>query len=153
MESLPRVDVGGRSPLPPWPRSLPHDERSFKAVLDSYSVPVSYKQRFLDANAFLVYYTKGFDGPGRANIENPSALEALHAQQYGFRNEAWLAAETAWAEYDFLSRATEDEETTDLLVAIQNINDALNKYLNLVPPDDMEAAVKRIIGGEKAQLN
>lgn len=38
---------------------IPTTEQSFKRLFDAYSDPVSYKQRFLDNNAFLVYYTKG----------------------------------------------------------------------------------------------
>ncbi|CAJ1946472.1 unnamed protein product, partial [Cylindrotheca closterium] len=48
---------------------MPTTEEAFKRLFDAYSDPVSYKQKFLDQNAFLVYYTKGFDGPGRPNIE------------------------------------------------------------------------------------
>ena len=43
--------------------TIPADEISFKRLFDAYSVPVNYKQKFLDSNAFLVYYSKGFDGP------------------------------------------------------------------------------------------
>ena len=42
--------------------TIPADEMTFKRVFDAYSVPVNYKQKFLDSNAFLVYYSKGFDG-------------------------------------------------------------------------------------------
>jgi hypothetical protein len=39
-------------------------------LFDEHSEGISYKQQFLDQNAFLVYYTKGFDGPGRPSIED-----------------------------------------------------------------------------------
>ena len=48
---------------------IPLLEKDFKKVFDEHSEGVSYKQQFLDQNAFLVYYTKGFDGPGRPSIE------------------------------------------------------------------------------------
>ena len=35
--------------------NIPRDENDFKRLFDSYSTPVSYKQKFLDQNAFLVY--------------------------------------------------------------------------------------------------
>lgn len=34
--------------------NIPRDENDFKRIFDSYSTPVSYKQKFLDQNAFLV---------------------------------------------------------------------------------------------------
>ena len=37
---------------------FPAKERDFKRLFDEYSMDVSYKQKFLDQNAFLVYYTK-----------------------------------------------------------------------------------------------
>jgi hypothetical protein len=48
---------------------LPQIEKDFKKLFDEHSEGISYKQQFLDQNAFLVYYTKGFDGPGRPSIE------------------------------------------------------------------------------------
>ena len=48
---------------------LPLIEKDFKKLFDEHSEGISYKQQFLDQNAFLVYYTKGFDGPGRPSIE------------------------------------------------------------------------------------
>lgn len=48
---------------------LPAVEKDFKKIFDEHSEGISYKQQFLDQNAFLVYYTKGFDGPGRPSIE------------------------------------------------------------------------------------
>jgi len=35
-------------------QNIPRDENDFKRIFDSYSTPVSYKQKFLDQNAFLV---------------------------------------------------------------------------------------------------
>lgn len=49
---------------------IPLVEKDFKRLFDEHSEGISYKQQFLDQNAFLVYYTKGFDGPGRPSIED-----------------------------------------------------------------------------------
>lgn len=38
---------------------IPTHEGEFKRLFDEYSDPISYKQKYLDQNAFLVYYTKG----------------------------------------------------------------------------------------------
>jgi len=35
-------------------KNIPRAENDFKRIFDSYSTPVSYKQKFLDQNAFLV---------------------------------------------------------------------------------------------------
>jgi hypothetical protein len=50
--------------------NVPNNEKDFKILFDEHSEGISYKQQFLDQNAFLVYYTKGFDGPGRPSIED-----------------------------------------------------------------------------------
>ena len=41
--------------------AIPATEKPFKRLFDEYSEPVSYKQKYKDSNAFVVYYTKGFD--------------------------------------------------------------------------------------------
>lgn len=43
-----------KSALKTLQQNIPRDENEFKRVFDSYSTPVSYKQKFLDQNAFLV---------------------------------------------------------------------------------------------------
>mmetsp|Transcript_22850 Transcript_22850/g.32219 ORF Transcript_22850/g.32219 Transcript_22850/m.32219 type:complete len:223 (-) Transcript_22850:128-796(-) len=68
---------------------VPSTENEFKMIFDRYSDPVSYKQKFMDQNAFLVYYTKGFDGPGRPSIE--SGEDPKQIFQYGARNDVWVA--------------------------------------------------------------
>ena len=52
-------------------------EKDFKKVFDEHSEGISYKQQFLDQNAFLVYYTKGFDGPGRPSIEEEDSARSV----------------------------------------------------------------------------
>lgn len=85
-------------------QSIPSQENRFKAIFDAYSDPVSYKQKFVDQNAFLVYYTKGFDGPGRPSIE--SDLPVKQTMQYGARNDAWVAWDKFLAEWAFQKRNT-----------------------------------------------
>ncbi len=43
-----------KSALKTLQQNIPRDENDFKRIFDSYSTPVSYKQKFLDQNAFLV---------------------------------------------------------------------------------------------------
>ena len=132
------------SSLPPWPSALPDKEKEFKAVLDAYSVPVSYKQRFVDANAFLVYYTGGYDGPGRPNIETD--FNELQTQQYGARNEAWVALENARVEYDYYIKAQHPDEGLDeVQKALHEAVRALERYVALAPPADTQAAAAKLL--------
>ena len=117
---------------------FPSDEKSFKALFDAYSEPVSYKQKFLDQNAFLVYYTKGFDGPGRPSIETD--LPVRQTLQYGARNEAWIAWEDFLSELDFARRNPDEAEIEDLLKPLSRTIDAVNTYLCLAPEDDLRKA-------------
>ena len=81
--------------------TLPPDEKSFKRLFDEYSDAVSYKTKFMDQNAFLVYYTQGFDGPGRPRMEDDAA-PTRQSKQFGFRNDAWTAVDDARAEAAYL---------------------------------------------------
>ena len=74
---------------------LPSTEKEFKKLFDEYSESVSYKQVFMDQNAFLVYYTKGFDGPNRPSIETEDDVEKKEKEQFGSRNDAWIAIDEA----------------------------------------------------------
>ena len=55
-----------------------------------------------DGNAFLVYYTQGFDGPGRPSIEQDSAQQVTQKAQFGLRNDAWVAVDAARSEVQYL---------------------------------------------------
>jgi len=92
--------------------TLPATERSFKAAFDRYSQAVSYKQRFLDQNAFLVYYTGGYDGPGRPSIEDDDAL-TRQTRQYGYRNDAWVAWEDFLVEIEYIASRAKGENQGD----------------------------------------
>jgi hypothetical protein len=119
-------------------REVPKDERAFKALFDAYSDPVSYKQRFVDQNAFLVYYTKGFDGPGRASIEQD--LPTRQPRQYGARNDAWIAWDNFLAEYNFHLQNQASYGSKDLLDPLSEVIHALDRYLTQVPASQLEQA-------------
>ncbi len=121
----------------PLDTSIPKDEIAFKRIFDSYSDPVSYKQKFLDQNAFLVYYSKGFDGPGRDNIE--SNENERQTQQFGLRNEAWIAWENLLTELQFL-----EESDNDCSEYISSALRAVDSYLSLAPKGDLTAAKGRL---------
>ena len=59
-------------------------EKDFKKIFDEHSEGISYKQQFLDQNAFLVYYTKGFDGPGRPSIEEEDSARSVKIKFLAF---------------------------------------------------------------------
>ena len=112
------------------PAIIPTKEQEFKQLFDSYSNPVSYKQKFRNNNAFLVYYTQGYDGPNRANIEDLSESELLQQSQYGARNECWVA----WSQ--FMSEvvyANTSGDTSELLKVLQATILAFGTYIALAP--------------------
>ena len=113
--------------------ALPPTEKAFKRLFDEFSQDVSYKQQYLNSNAFVVYYTKGFDGPGRGSIEQPSAAEALQTQQYFLRNEAWIALDDARAECDYL-QGRPGEAPVELDAALGRLLESVGEYVKLAPP-------------------
>jgi hypothetical protein len=117
--------------------TIPKDEKEFKRLFDSYSDPVSYKQKFLDQNAFLVYYTKGFDGPGRDNIE--AEINERQTVQFGLRNEAWIAWENFLVELKFIQ-----EQDNDCASYLSSTLRAVDSYLALVPVEDLKAAKEKL---------
>ena len=114
-------------------RTIPRTEREFKAIFDAYSDPVSYKQKFVDQNAFLVYYTKGFDGPGRPSME--SDLPVKQTLQYGARNDAWVAYDDFCVELDYqrsrndLGEDNNNYDPEELQKHLQRAIDAVDSYL------------------------
>ena len=112
---------------------FPSTEKAFKRTFDEFSQGVSYKQQFLDKNAFLVYYTQGYDGPGRQNIETETSAEQLQKNQYGFRNDAWIALDDSRAEADYLleipnAKGRGSKELTDSLT---KLGAAIDSYISL----------------------
>ena len=112
-------------------RTLPESEASFKRVFDEYSNGISYKQMYLDKNAFVVYYTKGFDGPGRDSIEKSSPEEELQAQQYYYRNEAWIGVDEARAEVEYLKSSPPSEPRQELEADLKRALQAVSSYVEL----------------------
>ncbi|KAL7489782.1 hypothetical protein ACHAW6_015503 [Cyclotella cf. meneghiniana] len=129
-------------------RSIPRGETQFKRIFDAYSTPVSYKQKFLDQNAFLVYYSKGFDGPGRPNIEmnGEDVTNRVQTLQYGFRNDAWNAIDDLFTELDFGKRSSSDDSISgkDLGDLINKALLAFDSYLSFAPESDVKEATRLI---------
>ena len=118
---------------------IPTTEMAFKRIFDEYSDPVSYKQKFLDQNAFLVYYTKGYDGPDRPNIE--ADINERQTQQFGLRNEIWISWDAFLVELKFI-----DDDDNDAAKCLEKTLQAINSYLSLVPPQDLKAANQQSLG-------
>ena len=123
----------------------------FKRAFDEYSEPVSYKQKYLDSNAFVVYYTQGFDGPNRPRIDVDDALSVKESQQYGFRNEAWIAVDEAISEIRYLKEnnlMSDGREFSDLKTALSSALKAFDAYLKLAAADDVQKAIDAITNTE-----
>lgn len=126
-------------------------EKDFKRLFDAYSDQVSYKQKFLDQNAFLVYYTNGYDGPGRDSLEKDPTNER-QTLQFGARNEAWISWDNFLAEWEYYTSASRrtrvdddiDNSFLDMLKYLSNTVQAVDKYLELTPPQDLQAAQEEI---------
>lgn len=130
------------------PITIPIREEDFKRLFDAYSDQVSYKQKFLDQNAFLVYYTKGYDGPGRDSLEKDPVNER-QTMQFGARNEAWICWDDFLAEFDFyVSSSTNGDDTeegfADMMKYLSNTIQAVDIYLKLSPPDDLKEAEREV---------
>jgi len=127
---------------------LPAAEGDFKSLFDRYSDAVSYKQKFVDSNAFLVYYTRGFDGPGRPSIE--SDLPTRQPLQYGYRNDAWVGWDSFLSELEYRRHESNggggggggsfEDEVGDLLSPLRQSLRAVEGYLDLVPRQDLAEA-------------
>ena len=122
------------------PYVIPRDEQTFKRLFDEYSDPVSYKQKFLDQNAFIVYYTRGFDGPNRPLIEED--LPEKQMLQYGARNEAWVSWEGLQVELEFAQKHPNDDNDVDKYLVM--LIAAVDAYLQLAPPDHVQQAINNI---------
>ena len=122
---------------------IPADEASIKKLFDAYSNPVSYKQRFMDSNAFLVYYTKGFDGPGRPSIESGDI--PLQVLQYGARNDFWISFHEFLDELQYdITTSNNDSVVGDIRTPLQKSLDALYSFMKLAPEEDRVAAMRQI---------
>eukprot|EP00596_Hydrurales_sp_CCMP1899_P005770 CAMPEP_0119033972 /NCGR_PEP_ID=MMETSP1177-20130426/1040_1 /TAXON_ID=2985 /ORGANISM="Ochromonas sp, Strain CCMP1899" /LENGTH=226 /DNA_ID=CAMNT_0006991129 /DNA_START=339 /DNA_END=1019 /DNA_ORIENTATION=+ len=118
---------------------VPNNEKDFKILFDEHSEGISYKQTFLDQNAFLVYYTKGFDGPGRPSIEDEDSNSIKEKGQYGARNDAWVNVDEARAEISYLLEfKSEKINVKDLKKALLSASKAFTDYVSY----DTESTVK-----------
>lgn len=117
--------------------TIPSEEKNFKRYFDEYSDPVSYKQKYMDKNAFLVYYTEGYDGVGRDSIE--SGEIPRQTLQYGARNECWNAFEELIVEVKF---AIKDGSSSrdDILGLLTKTIVAFDSYLSIAPKSDVDKA-------------
>ena len=122
----------------------PAGEKDFKRLFDEYSEGISYKQNYLDKNAFVVYYTQGFDGANRPSIETESDSELKQKVQFGARNDAWLGFDDARAEAAYLQThppAPGDAgELKELRAALLRTKAALADYEAQAPPEQVAAA-------------
>ena len=127
--------------------TVPEDETSFKRLFDSYSVPVNYKQRFLDSNAFLVYYSKGFDGANRPTIEGggEEVVNRLQTMQYGARNEAWNSVDELLGELRFGSKSDANSRREDVVALLEQAVSSFDSYLVLAPQSDLKEARSEIV--------
>lgn len=108
-------------------KTLPATEKSFKKTFDEFSEGISYRQNYVDKNAFVVYYTRGFDGAGRDSIETPTASESKQTEQYYFRNEAWIAVDGAIAEVQYLQQ-NPSESRKDLIDFLEKAIQSVTSY-------------------------
>ncbi|KAL3769118.1 hypothetical protein ACHAW5_008937 [Stephanodiscus triporus] len=128
---------------------IPREENAFKRIFDAYSTPVSYKQKFLDQNAFLVYYTKGFDGPGRPGIEEEDT-NSIQTLQYGFRNDAWAAMDDLFVEVEFYRDKSKGNDVSlegkaELIDLIDKVLTSVDSYLRLAPIADLDMARREFV--------
>lgn len=128
----------------------PTGEKEFKRLFDEYSEGISYKQNYLDKNAFLVYYTQGFDGANRPSIETESESELRQKAQFGARNDAWLGFDDARAEVAYLQShpPADDGELKELRAALLRTKAALADYEAQAPPEQV-AAARQLVGTSK----
>jgi hypothetical protein len=127
-----------------YDQTIPLEEKEFKRYFDEYSEPVSYKQQYLDKNAFLVYYTKGFDGFNRDSIETDDENMSRQKTQYGYRNDAWVGVDDFKAELDYLIEQKAKESSPDLLQSLEDAIKAFEDYVSLASMDQIIEARKKL---------
>lgn len=123
---------------------IPNDEIIFKRIFDEYSTPISYKQRYLDNNAFLVYYTKGYDGPNRPTIETYDDIMTKQTIQYGLRNEIWIQWDAFASELKYQISSSDPINVPELINLIQQTIVLMNQYLDQAPAADIQTCMKLI---------
>ena len=124
--------------------AIPSEQILFKRKFDEYSEPVSYKQKFMDQNAFLVYYTKGFDGPNRPPMESSTDPIPLQSIQYGLRNDAWTNYDELLSELSFFSPSDSSSTIEDILKPLNNCIASFEAYLSYSSAADVADARRRV---------
>ena len=124
--------------------SISPEQTLFKRKFDEYSEPVSYKQKFMDQNAFLVYYTKGFDGPNRPPMESSADPVPLQSIQYGLRNDAWTNYDELLSELSFFLSSDSSSTIEDILKPLDNCIASFEAYLSYSPAADVADARRRV---------
>lgn len=132
--------------------AAPAGEKDFKRLFDEYSEGISYKQNYLDKNAFLVYYTQGFDGANRPSIETESEGELKQKAQFGARNDAWIGFDDAREEAAYLQShpPANEGELKELRAALLRTKAALADYEAQAPPEQVEAARQVVVASGKS---
>ena len=84
-------------------------------------------------------YTKGFDGPGRPNIEDDA--NTIQTLQYGARNDAWSSIDELNVELEYGQKSNDSELVAgELISLVKKVTQALDAYLSLAPAADVEQA-------------
>lgn len=122
---------------------IPINEASFKRIFDEYSTPISYKQQYLNNNAFLIYYTKGYDGRNRPNIETCDNSMMLQTIQYGLRNDIWIKWDELINELQY-QISDNDTNVQELITLLQQTIQILNQYLDQTPIDDVQTCYNQL---------
>eukprot|EP00587_Corethron_hystrix_P010708 CAMPEP_0113321328 /NCGR_PEP_ID=MMETSP0010_2-20120614/14853_1 /TAXON_ID=216773 ORGANISM="Corethron hystrix, Strain 308" /NCGR_SAMPLE_ID=MMETSP0010_2 /ASSEMBLY_ACC=CAM_ASM_000155 /LENGTH=211 /DNA_ID=CAMNT_0000179433 /DNA_START=301 /DNA_END=939 /DNA_ORIENTATION=+ /assembly_acc=CAM_ASM_000155 len=130
------------------------DASVFLRTFDALSVPKSYRQSYMENNAFLVYYTGGYDGPGRPRMEEyVTDAEDMHAKQAALRNDAWAAVDVLVAELNYVTKAdltamSPSDIAESWIVISSNLEEAskaVESFLNLVPQQFVKEARESVI--------
>jgi hypothetical protein len=121
---------------------IPTDQTLFKRAFDEYSDPVSYKQKFMDQNAFLVYYSKGFDGPDRPAMGTSQDSVPRQTLQYGARNDAANAMSDLFDELSFFEDGK--SELADVTAPLERAISSFEAYLSYAPVADVDEARRQI---------
>ena len=90
-----------------------------------------------------MYYTNGYDGPGRDSLEKDPVNER-QTLQFGARNEAWIGWDDFLAEWEYYSSSSHssddaEESFSEMMKCLSNTIEAVDRYLRLSPPQDLEA--------------
>ncbi len=128
-----------------------HDRNQWKQVQEILSASsyekVTFKKAF-NAYGDNIYY----NDPERANLYLAGGATPGNEQSlaYLLRNEILTNVEALRVEINYLLKDTSaDEDSSDLVAYAKRAADAMQEYLDLVPPDQLKAAREILARGEK----